>query len=622
MGKLTEIALKSMEDDTQLVSILYRTHKTLPSASKVSSLYVFDALSRAARHQVNKQGITGDINSERGNCATFLLKVEGILEGLFQDMVTVGSSESKEKTKKILDIWVKGNTFPAPVLSQLTVVVSEPEVKPVTPPDPRAITQTVIPKATPPASAQSPVLPGLDPQSALLALLAQAANAVVAPNPGQTPANTASSLSQQLDPTQIAVLQQLAQTASNPSLPRPTSHPAPHAPPHSGSPNQHSRPRSPLPYRDEPVNPLRRESRFERYHSPERTVKGYDDHIDDRGSSRGTPRGGFRGRGRGDTRPGSRWDDRDRDRYKPRDQSTDWNARRKRSSRSRSPNSSSRYNGGRDVKPFSPSRRPPVQAVVQREEHPNGRRPDVGKDEFGRDLRPASPEPPGVPSGPKKPQSPLPLSPTVQQSNVEPAPNPPTNINQTPVSPLVDVNTSTSAPNPTLKSNTNPTPLGMENFDLATFDFTAPSSWEGLGKMWQITHGYMPTTEQLMQFVMTGGPSPGPVSAPIQTHIEPEITNDWRSGYGGQNWRGRGRGEGRGRGGFGHGKGRNGQGWNYEDQNQTTDAIVLGGGSDDPPEDDVQMFAVDTNQAGSSGGRMERIDDKWVFVRDATAGVS
>jgi len=119
MGKLTELAMKAMEvrtsslcftlglselivtfprsqqNDTQLVSILYRTHKTLPTASKVSSLYAFDALSCAARSQVNKDGLTGDINSEKGNCATFLLKVKGILEGLFNDLISTGSPETK-----------------------------------------------------------------------------------------------------------------------------------------------------------------------------------------------------------------------------------------------------------------------------------------------------------------------------------------------------------------------------------------------------------------------------------------------------------------------------------------------------------------------------------------------
>ena len=91
------------KNDTQLVSILYRTHKSLPTVSKVSSLYVFDALSRAARHHVVKHGISGDVYTP-GNCATFLLKVGGVVEGLFQDMVTSGSSEAKVSPFKLVTI--------------------------------------------------------------------------------------------------------------------------------------------------------------------------------------------------------------------------------------------------------------------------------------------------------------------------------------------------------------------------------------------------------------------------------------------------------------------------------------------------------------------------------------
>lgn len=72
---------------------MYRTHKSLPVSCKVSSLYVFDALSRAARQQTVKHNL-----SERhgtGNCATFLLKVAGVLEGLFQDMLASGLPEAK-----------------------------------------------------------------------------------------------------------------------------------------------------------------------------------------------------------------------------------------------------------------------------------------------------------------------------------------------------------------------------------------------------------------------------------------------------------------------------------------------------------------------------------------------
>ncbi|KDQ61538.1 hypothetical protein JAAARDRAFT_30988 [Jaapia argillacea MUCL 33604] len=185
MTKLTDIALKSMKNDTQLVSILYRTHKSLPASAKVSSLYAFDALARAARGQVNKFGLTGDINSEKGNSATFLLKVEGVLDGLFQDMISSGVAEAKEKTKKVLDIWIKSNTFPSIVLTRLADLLKgnekEPELKPNITPDPRSHSTPTNP--TPPQVGVTPVpQPSAQAtvdsvQSTLLALLSQAANA-------------------------------------------------------------------------------------------------------------------------------------------------------------------------------------------------------------------------------------------------------------------------------------------------------------------------------------------------------------------------------------------------------------------------------------------------------------
>lgn len=51
---------------------------------------------------VNKHGITGDINSERGNAATFLLKIEGVLDGLFQDMGSLDNSEIKVSCQSTL----------------------------------------------------------------------------------------------------------------------------------------------------------------------------------------------------------------------------------------------------------------------------------------------------------------------------------------------------------------------------------------------------------------------------------------------------------------------------------------------------------------------------------------
>lgn len=77
------------------MSILYRTHKSLSPASKIHSLYTFDALARAARSYTTKHSQTGDLNTEPGNCATFLLKVEGVLDGLFRDMLRTDHPDAK-----------------------------------------------------------------------------------------------------------------------------------------------------------------------------------------------------------------------------------------------------------------------------------------------------------------------------------------------------------------------------------------------------------------------------------------------------------------------------------------------------------------------------------------------
>ena len=81
------------QNDTQLVSILYRTHNGLSSSAKISSLYAFDALARAARSQVNRKHLVA--SHEKGNCATFLLKIEGVLDGLFRDLASSGGGELK-----------------------------------------------------------------------------------------------------------------------------------------------------------------------------------------------------------------------------------------------------------------------------------------------------------------------------------------------------------------------------------------------------------------------------------------------------------------------------------------------------------------------------------------------
>ncbi|KAG2011822.1 hypothetical protein CC2G_011892 [Coprinopsis cinerea AmutBmut pab1-1] len=674
--KLTEMAMGSLEHDTQMVSTLYRTHKSLAKEHKISSLYVFDALARAAKSKANKLGLTvpEDTTGLSGNAATFLSKLGGVVEGLYQDMLSCEVPEAKAKCKKVLDLWVKGNTFPASLLSRLSVILEgkkkEPETNghaPLNVSIPASEPVSTLPFAPAPPisatpSAGTPVAEP-NPQAALLALLAQAASTTSLQTNVNTPAVAP------LDPAQLAILQQLTQTAAAANVVSPaaaipnvslhTITPATQGNTFVPGPNRSSR--SPIP--DDPRRPNRDESRRERQFSPEDGRFHHDNRSDNRSYSR-DPRANQRGHpprgGRGGWSERRRWDDRDYNRERDRDR--DYRGR----SRSRSP--PSRYSDKRGDRFLSPRRDGPLSGSSWsnsgRAEPPRNL---PGKDEFGRDIRSPSPAPdtkassnqhhPDQPPPTAAAVTPLskPSQPDKDSSSTTSASNTHDGENMpmpAPVAPITSSDASSLDPNTTNSSQPQQPQQQQEvDFDFTNFDLTSPASWEALGKMWQVTYGYAPTQEQLMQFGMTmmfqaqmaaggGGGAAVPVNGQQQQEWEAggqgmakQQQQDWGAttvdprlskGFGNR---------GRGRGGPSHGIGRDGQrgqrsGYNSNYSSNDTDAIVLGGG--DSSDSYIQHNQQSTNTpigtyagsasppTASSGGKMEKVGDKWVFVRNNT----
>jgi protein NRD1 len=412
----------------------------------------------------------------------------------------------------------------------------------------------------------------------------------------QTIPNIGTSLPQ-LDTSQLALLQQLTQTAklSNGSPPHPL------APPISSAPTTTA-------FHDTTGGPSSSRGRFDRNISPTRTRGEY---YDDRPTLRGGFRGGFRGHDREDGR--SRWDHRDRFRDS-RERSPPYRARR---SRSRSP--PSRYGSRRDVKPYSPPRRPTMPLTVNDRSNSAPIAPDAEKDEFGRDIRPSSQKDDSVSSESAQTQ-PLP-SPAAASEDPRPAAQ---KSNQLTISPSATWSSSPQVPDG-FASSTSPS-AQLDNFDATTFDFTSPSSWEALGKMWEAGYGYSPSQEALMQFVFARGMS-GSVIPSSQTSTEQGWSEQgWAGpnseGVGGQPWPGS-TGRGGGTSSFGYGVTRDTrEQWGH---NQETDSVGLGknlglsanSGNTPPPGDNE----INTTSVGA-GGRMQRVGDKWVFVRDTPSAES
>lgn len=245
-----------------------------------------------------------------------------------------------------------------------------------------------------------------------------------------------------------------------------------------------------------------------------------------------------------------------------------------------------------------------------------------GKDEFGRDLRLSSVSPPrsmsidDTPTPGSKVPSVVPASAAAPDCRIPVPDQLPVVAANTPAQ-NTDTHTHTS-------SSATSEPPGLDQFDIATFDVTTPSSWEGLGNMWKTTYGYLPSQEELMEFVLTEGmASTGAVTGQHDNsqsgQWQPNGRFNTGSRGGGGDWRNSGRG-----GHLGNGAGNQ---WGYSNtgDSQHTDAVVLGGGDDQDAEQqpatnehlDGQNEAAGEQKQGV--GRMQRVGDKWMFVKESAS---
>lgn len=245
------------------------------------------------------------------------------------------------------------------------------------------------------------------------------------------------------------------------------------------------------------------------------------------------------------------------------------------------------------------------------------------KDEFGRDIRPQSPDVVEEKAAqPRVLTSPVDRSmsaaPAIAHNQIPSVPQ------QSPPAPAANTSSQINSAPAAEKPLSQP---GLDKFDMSTFDFTAPSSWEALGKMWQVTYGYLPSQEQLMQLVMSGGLVAGAAAAGMIPGQYPGTGMGMQQQQGWQQFGGAGAGVPN-QATYDQGRLNQPHRSSYPPNSgyqQGTDAIVLGGG-DDSTENTMHVdSATDSGQIspsngdGGLGGRMQRVGDKWVFVRDSVA---
>jgi protein NRD1 len=191
IGGITSLCTANVQNESVLIQKIYTHFKKAPGTHKLGVLYVVDSVTRQWVEAARKSGQTPGGDAPDGTFAAGVKRVTDLLPVLMTDIINNAPQDQKDKIKKLVDIWERGATFPAPMLASFkdkmnaaqNVESNTPEGSPAPNSNPLGMPQQ------PPAPAAAP-----DTSSILKALADMAKNSNTAPAASAAPAAPANPL--------------------------------------------------------------------------------------------------------------------------------------------------------------------------------------------------------------------------------------------------------------------------------------------------------------------------------------------------------------------------------------------------------------------------------------------
>lgn len=218
---LTALCVNNVQSESVLIQKIYTHFKKAPATHKLGVLYVVDSVTRKWVDQAKQHGQPVNSSAQDGTYAAGVHRVTELLPVLMNDIIQTAPGEQKEKIKKLVDIWEKGQTFPMSMIESFKQKLSAP---------PASQNDSTTPVGSPPPGTGLPGFPETKPAvteapNAIMEALANIARQnVVAGGRNSVPA-TANPYS--IPPTQLgSVVQQASlQTQGQSSTPAPGASP-------------------------------------------------------------------------------------------------------------------------------------------------------------------------------------------------------------------------------------------------------------------------------------------------------------------------------------------------------------------------------------------------------------
>ncbi|EPS38960.1 hypothetical protein H072_7288 [Dactylellina haptotyla CBS 200.50] len=116
---LTEISIENVESESILIQKLYTHFKKTPGSHKLGVLYAVDSIVRAYIDEARKAGQDPTLEGPDGTFSAGVHRITGLLSSLMNDIMIHAPDDTKEKIKKLMDIWQRGSTFPSDLINSI-----------------------------------------------------------------------------------------------------------------------------------------------------------------------------------------------------------------------------------------------------------------------------------------------------------------------------------------------------------------------------------------------------------------------------------------------------------------------------------------------------------------------
>jgi protein NRD1 len=123
---LTALCVNNVQSESVLIQKIYTHFKKAPATHKLGVLYVVDSVTRKWVDQAKQHGQPVNSSAQDGTYAAGVHRVTELLPVLMNDIIQTAPGEQKEKIKKLIDIWEKGQTFPISMIESFKQKLSAP----------------------------------------------------------------------------------------------------------------------------------------------------------------------------------------------------------------------------------------------------------------------------------------------------------------------------------------------------------------------------------------------------------------------------------------------------------------------------------------------------------------